>query len=120
MSNSPKSSHDSMDTKELLSSDAGSAHNFEPDLPTQQPEDPDGGVVTMPRNRLRHNESFDSIFDDVIVENNGSDDQSNSSNLSDNIPLIAHTSYNQDGTNDLYSIVLIINAALGAGNRIIA
>ena len=116
-----------MDTKELLSSDAGSAHNFEPDLPTngnviptQQPEDPDGGVVTMPRNRLRHNESFDSIFDDVIVENNGSDDQSNSSNLSDNIPLIAHTSYNQDGTNDLYSIVLIINAALGAGNRIIA
>ena len=97
-----------MDTKELLNSDAGSAHNFEPDLPEQQSSQ----ESIMPSNRLRHNESFDSIFDD------GSDRQSISSNQSDSIPLIAHNTFNPAGTNDMYSVVLIINAALGAGTRL--
>ena len=99
---------------ELLSIDAGSAHNFEPDLPQQcEEEEEELDRITMPRNRLRHNQSFDSIFDDNGVETG--DGQSISSNLSDNIPLIPHNTYNPDGTNDVYSVILIINAALGAG-----
>ena len=97
---------------ELLSIDAGSAHNFEPDLP-QQCEEEEVDRITMPRNRLRHNQSFDSIFDDNGVETG--DGQSISSNLSDNLPLIPHNTYNPEGTNDVYSVILIINAALGAG-----
>jgi len=99
---------------ELLSIDAGSAHNFEPDLPQQcEEEEEEVDRITMPRNRLRHNQSFDSIFDDNGVETG--DGQSISSNLSDNIPLIPHNTYNPEGTNDVYSVILIINAALGAG-----
>ena len=92
-----------------LNIDAGSAHNFEPELPQQCENE----VDRMPRNRIRHNQSFDSIFDDNGVETG--DGQSISSNLSDNIPLIPHNTYNPEGTNDVYSVILIINAALGAG-----
>ena len=104
-----------MDAQGLLSTgeDAGSAHDFEPESPEEplpQPKE-----ENMPRNRLRHNESFDSIFDENGVESG--DRQSISSRLSDNVPLMTapHSTYNPRGTNDVYSTILIINAALGAG-----
>ena len=97
---------------ELLSIDAGSAHNFEPELPQQCENE----VDRMPRNRIRHNQSFDSIFDNENGVEAG-DGESISSNLSDNIPLIPHNNYNPEGTNDVYSVILIINAALGAGTE---
>lgn len=61
---------------------------FEPDLPDH-----------------RHEESFDSIFGDQVSN-------------SDSSPLIEsspRSSFNPDGTNDFYTIFLIVNAALGAG-----
>lgn len=103
-----------MDAQELLSTeeDTGSAHDFEPELPEEPLPHPN--EETMP-NRLRHNESFDSIFDENGVESG--DRQSISSRHSDSVPLMTlpHSTYNPQGTNDLYSIILIINAALGAG-----
>ena len=108
-----------MDAQELLSNeeDTGSAHDFEPVYPEEPLPKPT--EENMPRNRLRHNESFDSIFDETGVESG--DRQSISSRLSDNVPLMTtapHSTYNPRGTNDVYSTILIINAALGAGELI--
>jgi sodium-coupled neutral amino acid transporter 7/8 len=67
---------------------------FEPDLPGQQQQH-------------HHEESFDSIFGDQPRAN-----QSDELPLIENLP---HSNFNPGGTNDVYTVFLIVNAALGAG-----
>lgn len=59
---------------------------------------------------VHHQHSFDSTSEEQ--------NDSASRHLEDDIPLIEtvpHRTYNPNGTNTLYTIILIVNAALGAG-----
>lgn len=74
---------------------------FEPDLPTTSSSES--------TNHIR-DRSFDSIFDET--NSRGNEDDDSTLNLIRGGP---HSSFNPDGTNNVYTTMLIVNAALGAG-----
>lgn len=76
-----------------------------------EPETPSSLEPSMPSANL--NTSFDSLETYNAEQNAASRDSA-----LDEIPLIQdlpHNSYNPSGTNTLYTVILIVNAALGAG-----
>jgi len=79
--------------------------NGEPDSISNGGFEPDFYEESSNRERqMSQNDSFDSIFDDQTAR------------LSPNANrIVPHQSYNPDGTNNLFTIFLIVNAALGAG-----
>lgn len=77
--------------------------NGEPDSISNGGFEPDFYEESSNRERqMSQNDSFDSIFDDQTAR------------LSPNANrIVPHQSYNPDGTNNLFTIFLIVNAALG-------
>ena len=75
----------------------------EPDFISTGGFEPDFREDSSNRERqMSQNDSFDSIFDDQTAR------------LSPNANrIVPHQSYNPDGTNNLFTIFLIVNAALG-------
>ena len=80
--------------------------NSEPDSLSNGGFEPDFYEESSNRERqISQNDSFDSIFDDQTAR------------LSPNANrIVPHQSYNPDGTNNLFTIFLIVNAALGKSN----